>query len=133
MDTHKNARLTPKGREEMVRAVVHGGLTKVAAARRFNSTPKTVAKWVDRFNAEGVDGLRDRSSRPLSSPSQTPAATCTAVEALRRQRHSGKQIASEPHDLACDRQSDPATSGAQQTKCTGTCRADPPVRARSSR
>jgi hypothetical protein len=26
MDTHKNARLTPKGREEMVRAVVEGGL-----------------------------------------------------------------------------------------------------------
>ena len=104
MDTHKNARLTPKGREDMVRAVVHGGLTKVAAARRFNSTPKTVAKWVDRFNAEGVDGLRDRSSRPLSSPGQTPAATCTAVEALRRQRYSGKQILP-AHDLACDRQS----------------------------
>ena len=72
MDTHKNARLTPKGREDMVRAVVRGGLTKAAAARRFNTTPKTVAKWVDRFNAEGVDGLRDRSSRPLSSPGQTP-------------------------------------------------------------
>ena len=65
MDTHKNARLTPKGREDMVRAVVHGGLTKVAAARRFNSTRKTVAKWVGRFNAEGVDGLRDGSSRTL--------------------------------------------------------------------
>ena len=25
MDTHKNARLTPKGREEMVRAVVEAG------------------------------------------------------------------------------------------------------------
>ena len=24
MDTHKNARLTPKGREDMVRAVVNG-------------------------------------------------------------------------------------------------------------
>jgi hypothetical protein len=32
MDTHKNARLTPKGREEMVRAVVGGGLGKAAAA-----------------------------------------------------------------------------------------------------
>jgi transposase InsO family protein len=95
MDTHKNARLTPKGREDMVRAVVHGGLTKAAAARRFNTTAKTVAKWVDRFNAEGLDGLRDRSSRPLSSPGQIPLATCTAVEALRRQRYSGKQIASE--------------------------------------
>jgi transposase-like protein len=44
MDTHKNARLTPKGRDDMVRAVVHGGLTKAAAARRFNTTPKTAAK-----------------------------------------------------------------------------------------
>src|SRR5574341_809148 len=95
MDTHKNARLTPKGREEMVRAVVDGGLTKAEAARRFNTTPKTVAKWVDRFRTEGVDGLRDRSSRPLSSPSQTPPATCAAVEALRRRRYTGKQIAAE--------------------------------------
>jgi hypothetical protein len=30
MDTHKNARLTPKGREEMVRAVVDRGMTKAA-------------------------------------------------------------------------------------------------------
>jgi hypothetical protein len=36
----------------------------------LNTTPKTVAKWVARFRAEGVDGLRDRSSRPLSLPSQ---------------------------------------------------------------
>ena len=33
MDTHKNARLTPKGREEMVRAVVDHGLSKSEAAR----------------------------------------------------------------------------------------------------
>jgi transposase InsO family protein len=95
MDVHKNARLTPKGREEMVRAVVDSGLTKAAAARRFNTTPKTVAKWIDRFRAEGVDGLHDRSSRPLSSPVQTPPTICAAVEALRRQRRTGKQIAAE--------------------------------------
>lgn len=93
MDTHQNARLTPKGREAMVRAVVDGGLSKTAAARQFNTTPKTVRKWVERFRAEGVEGLRDRSSKPLSSPDQTPAATCAAVEALRRQRYTGKQIA----------------------------------------
>src|SRR5689334_14685331 len=95
MDTHKNARLTPKGREEMVRAVVDRGLTKAAAARRYNTTAKTVGKWVERFRAEGPDGLRDRSSRPLSLPGQTPIATCTAVEGLRRQRYTGKQIAAE--------------------------------------
>jgi transposase InsO family protein len=42
-----------------------------------------------------VDGLRDRSSRPHFVPSQTPAAECAAVEALRRQRYTGKQIATE--------------------------------------
>src|SRR5277367_1464035 len=95
MDTHKNAPLTPKGREMMVRAVMDDGVSKAEAARRFNTTPKTVAKWVERFEAEGVEGLRDRSSRPLSSPSQATPAVCAAVEALRRQRHTGKQIAAE--------------------------------------
>jgi transposase InsO family protein len=93
MDSHKNARLTPKGREAMVRAVVDEGLTRAAAARRFNTTPKTVGKWVERYRKEGVKGLRDRSSRPHCSPSQTPQATCDAVEALRRQRYTGEQIA----------------------------------------
>lgn len=79
----------------MVRAVVDCGLSKAAAARRFNTTPKTVAKWVDRFSAEGVQGLQDRSSRPLSSPSQATSATRAAVEALRRQRYTAKQIAVE--------------------------------------
>jgi transposase-like protein len=79
MDTHKNAPLTPKGREAMVRCVIDGGLGKAATARQFNTTPKTVAKWVDRFRADGVDGLRDRSSRPLSLPGQTAPATCAAA------------------------------------------------------
>ena len=79
----------------MVRGVVEGGLSQADAADQFNTTPKTVAKWVKRFRAEGVDGLRDRSSRPHSSPSQTPPATCAAVETLRRQRRTGTQIAAE--------------------------------------
>src|SRR5947208_6542161 len=94
MNSHKNAPLTPKGREAMVRCV-EAGLSNAAAARQFNTTPKTVAKWVERFRASGVDGLRDRSSRPLSLPSQTAPATCAVVEVLRRQRHTGKQIAAE--------------------------------------
>jgi transposase InsO family protein len=79
----------------MVRSVIESGLSKAAAARQFNTTAKTVAKWVERFRAEGVDGLQDRSSRPLSLPSQTAPATCAVVEALRRQRYTGKQIAAE--------------------------------------
>jgi transposase InsO family protein len=95
MNTHNNARLTPKGREDMVRAVLEQGLSKAQAARRFNTTPKTVAKWTARFKAEAVVGLRDRSSKPLSSPSQISLATADTVESLRRQRRTQEHIASE--------------------------------------
>src|SRR6202041_1392970 len=95
MDTHKNASLTPRGREAMARSVMEGGSSKAAAARAFHTTPKTVAKWIARFRAEGAAGLQDRPSRPHSSPGQTPLATCERVEALRRQRHTGEQIAAE--------------------------------------
>ena len=80
MDTHKNAPLTPKGREAMVGSVSEGGLTKAAAALQFNVTAKTVAKWVKRFREEGVDGLRDRSSRPHSSCS---GRSCVPTESAR--------------------------------------------------
>jgi transposase len=83
MNVHKNAPLTPKGREVMVRSVVEGGLSAATAANQFNTTPKTVAKWVKRFRAEGVEGLRARLSRPHSSPSQAVARQITA-EGLER-------------------------------------------------
>ena len=95
MDVHQNARLTPKGREAMVRAVMDEAMTKAQAARRFKTTPKTVAKWLDRFRVEGIAGLADRSSRPHCSPSQTPWATGEAVEALRRARCTQDHIARE--------------------------------------
>jgi transposase len=83
------------GREAMPRSVIEGGLSKAAAAWQFNTTPKTVAKWVARFRAGGVAGLQDRSSRPHSSPSQTAPAVCAGVEGLRRRRHTSAQIAAE--------------------------------------
>ena len=95
MDVHQNARLTPKGREEMVRAVVDSGLSQATVACRYHTTAKTVSKWVERFRVEGVEGLRDRSSRPHSSPSQTPQAMQEVVEGLRRQRHTQAQIAAQ--------------------------------------
>jgi transposase-like protein len=79
MDSHKNAPLTAKGREAMVRAVVEGGLSQAAAARQFNVTPKTVAKWVQRFRAEGVAGLQDRSSRPRDDRT-LPATMRTLIQ-----------------------------------------------------
>jgi transposase len=53
----------------MLRSVIDGSLRKTAVARQFNTTAKTVARWVERFSAVGGDGLRDRSSKPdLQAP-----------------------------------------------------------------
>jgi len=77
MNMYKNTPLTAKGREAEVRSVTEGGLS--AAACQFNTTARTVAKWVEHLPAERVDGLRDRSSRPHSLPSQTAPATYAVV------------------------------------------------------
>ena len=92
MNMHKNARQTPIGRERIVREVLSGQAPE-AAARAAGVCPRTVRKWVTRFEAEGFDGLKDRSSRPHRLYRPTPAAIVEQVEALRRQRWIGKQIA----------------------------------------
>ena len=74
MNIHKNARLTPRGRERIVRQVASG------------QTLEAVAEAVGA-------GLQDRSSRPHRLRRPTPQAVVEEVERLRRQRWTGKQIA----------------------------------------
>jgi transposase InsO family protein len=93
MDVHKNARLTPTGREAMVRRVVEGGQTPQAISQAVGVCPRTVRKWVRRFRAEGVSGLEDRPSRPHRLHRPTPPEIVARIEALRRQRWTGAQIA----------------------------------------
>jgi len=95
MNIHKNARLTPHSRAELVRRVVTEGQSVTAVAAGFGVTVKTVGKWVARYRSEGLTGLADRSSRPHRLYRPTPVAIVEQVEALRRQRWTGKQIAAE--------------------------------------
>jgi transposase InsO family protein len=95
MDVHKNARLTPAGREAMVRRAVEGGQTPQALSAAVGVCPRTVRKWVKRFHAEGVAGLQDRSSRPHRLHRPTPPATVARIESLRRQRCTAAQIVRE--------------------------------------
>ena len=95
MNMHKNARLTPHSRADLVRRVTIEGQAGKAVAAAFGVTVKTVGKWVARFRAGGVESLADRSSRPHRLHRPTPAAIVEKVEALRRQRWTGKQIAAE--------------------------------------
>jgi transposase InsO family protein len=92
MNVHKNARLTPRGRERIVRQV-ESGQTPEAVAEAAGVCPRTVRKWVNRYRREGLAGLQDRSSRPHRLRLPTPAAAVAEIERLRRQRWTGKQIA----------------------------------------
>ena len=94
MNVHKNARLTPRGRERIVRQV-DSGQTPEAVAEAAGVCPRTVRKWVDRYRREGLAGLQDRSSRPHRLRQPTPQAVVEEIEGLRRQRWTGKQIAAE--------------------------------------
>ena len=92
MNIHKNARLTPHGRERIVRQV-ESGQTLKAVGEAAGVCPRTVRKWVSRYRSEGLAGLRDRSSRPHRLHRPTPQAVVAEVARLRRQRYTGQQIA----------------------------------------
>ena len=86
---HPNAVLTPMGRRRMVVCVLNDGWTIEATAQRFQVDAKTVRKWRDRFVADGLDGLQDRSSRPHRSPNQTSLTVQGHGVALRRRHRWG--------------------------------------------
>lgn len=94
MDAHENARTTPHGRMPVV-ARLATGQSVAAVAASLGVTPRTVRKWRDRHAAEGVAGLRDRSSRRHRSPARLDPAIAARIEALRPQRRTGQAIARE--------------------------------------
>jgi transposase InsO family protein len=95
MNVHKNARLTPHSRAELVRRILDEGQPAVVVAEDMGVSERTARKWVARYRAAGADGLLDRSSRPHRLHKPTPAHIAEQIGALRRQRFTGKQIAKE--------------------------------------
>ncbi len=95
MNSHKNARLTALGRAELVRRVLERGQPASQVAASLGVCVKTVRKWVTRFETEGEDGLRDRSSRPRRLHRPTPHAVVERIAALRRERWTVKRNAAQ--------------------------------------
>jgi transposase InsO family protein len=60
--------------------------TMTELAAQYGISRKTGYKWLERYAADGVDGLRDRSRRPHHSPQATDPDLVAAVLAVRR-RH----------------------------------------------
>ena len=76
----------------MVQRVQAEGWSRRTAAEAFGLSVRTAAKWLRRFREEGPGGLRDRSSRPLSSPGRTPETLRIRVVELRGKRLTGREI-----------------------------------------
>lgn len=85
---HRNAALTPTGRLILVQRIAQG--RPVAhVADEMGLSRATAYKWWSRYLADGAEGLRDRSSRPLRSPRQTPERLERRIERLRRKEKLG--------------------------------------------
>jgi transposase InsO family protein len=85
---HRNARLTPAGRLLLCRRIEAGWPVAHAAASLSLSRDRAYVWW-RRYQAEGVAGLEDRSSRPLRSPNRTKASRERRIVHLRRKHGLG--------------------------------------------
>lgn len=56
--------------------------------RRYGISRKTGYKWIDRYEADGVDGLKDRSRAPLQCPHQIAPKVAKAILEVRRKHPS---------------------------------------------
>lgn len=68
-----------KERQQLVQAYVTGRYTVTDVAYAFGVSRKTAHKWLQRFAAEGPEGLADRSRAPHQHPNATPEAVTAAV------------------------------------------------------
>src|SRR6202035_5546488 len=73
-------------RYQAVMAVISDGLSISQVASKVGVSRQTLHAWLARYEAEGLEGLTDRSHRPASCPHQMPAAVEAALLELRRSR-----------------------------------------------
>lgn len=82
MHCHAVARLTPRGRADLFRAV-EAGMTVTTACLAIRTSRRAYYRWLPRWRAEGEAGLVDRSSRPRRSPQRVTAGTEHEVARVR--------------------------------------------------
>ena len=67
----------------IVQAIVHGGLTQVQAADRFEVSTRWIRTLMTRYNQGGLEAVGPRSRRPHSTPHATPAEVVEQILHLR--------------------------------------------------
>jgi transposase InsO family protein len=73
-------------RYQAVLAVISDGLSISQVSSKVGVSRQTLHAWLARYEAEGLEGLADRSHRPASCPHQMPAEVEATVLELRRSR-----------------------------------------------
>lgn len=73
-------------RYQAVLSVIGDGLAIWQVAEKVGVSRQTLHSWLARYEAEGLEGLVDRSHRPVSCPHQMPAAVEAQLLELRRSR-----------------------------------------------
>jgi transposase InsO family protein len=73
-------------RYQAVLAVIADGRTVTEVAGQWSVSRQTLHTWLARYEAQGLDGLAERSHRPSSCPHQTPAEVEAQVLEWRRLR-----------------------------------------------
>jgi transposase InsO family protein len=71
-------------RYQAVMAVIGDGLSVSQVAEKVGVSRQTLHAWLARYEAEGLDGLKDRSHRPVSCPHQMGAQVEAQLLELRR-------------------------------------------------
>jgi uncharacterized protein YerC len=94
MDIHKNARLTPLGRERMVNMVL-GGQTQKAVSEAAGICPRTVRNGSIVSKRTGWRAFRTAARALAGHAGRRPSPVVERIEALRRRRLPGKAIAAE--------------------------------------
>ncbi|WP_374025456.1 IS481 family transposase [Mycobacterium sp. HNNTM2301] len=73
-------------RYQAVLAVISEGLSISQVAEKVGVSRQTLHSWLARYEAAGLEGLVDRSHRPVSCPHQMSAVVEAALLELRRSR-----------------------------------------------
>ena len=133
--SHRNSRLTFHGRMLLVRRILNQGMPVAHAAKAMGVSRQCAHRWKARFEAEGPDGLHDRSSRPQRSPTRTSDRLERRVLAYRARHRCGPdQIGAElgipprtvsrilarngvPRLAACDPLTGEVIRASQKTAC----------------
>ena len=87
---HRNARLTFHGRRLLVQRVRDQHMPIAHVAKAMGISRQCAHRWVARFDAEGIAGLEERSSRPLRMPTRTSPEIEAQVVAARLEHRRGQ-------------------------------------------